>query len=285
MRIKDIDPGTLNHVTFYNEYFKRGRKDLLATIQRSTNRGKSQLNHIETLEAKIAQLSRELSSVRSRLLGMTNLEDRIEALEVKLGQDNQFDNPPIEHEKVRETLHSPATHHTLPNFNTTNSKSSSNVVQHSVRQQLVRCSNSLDPAVTASKNVGHRTPSPHTTHSNKEDSAQYLFPEISNNRELNENITHQDSKELNVDQHHHAVSENVYSRSHKIYSHTISQDSGFFPRYGPSMGNIVSNPIIDEHEHNTSQISVRVTKEISLNALQSGISQFWQTLVNQRGLT
>merc|ERR1719469_1397273 len=68
MRIKDIDQRTVNHVTFYNEYFKRNRKDLLGAIQRSTNRGKSQLNHIETLEAKVDRLSKVIECVQLKLV-------------------------------------------------------------------------------------------------------------------------------------------------------------------------------------------------------------------------
>lgn len=345
------------------------------------------------MEAKLVQLSRELHSVRSRLAGMTNLEDRIEALEVKLGRDNQFDNPPIEHEIVGEPLHIPTIHHTLPNTNTTNNKPSSDFMQHSVRQQSVRCSNPPDPSVTDSQNVGYRILSPHTTHSNKEDSALHLVstkskdrelnknitpqdstqlnidqhhhtvcqnrhstfvyalptantanddsnnkpssdfvqqcarqqsvrcsnppdpsdtgsqkigrrilsPHITNsnkedstlhlvsakskNRELNENIAPQDNTQLNIDQHHHAVRQNEHSISYKNDSGAIAQYSVSFPQYGPSTGNIDPKPIIGEHESDSSQVFLPVTKETNLHALQSGISQFWQTLTNQRSLT
>jgi len=298
IRIKDIDPGTINHVTFYNEYFKRGRRDLLGTIQRSTNRGKSQLNHIETLEAKLVQLSQELYRVHSRLAGMTKLEERIVALELRLGQDNHLEtnlNLPTENETTGEPPNNPIIYlqpskysiHTLSNANTTNNKPSSDLIPHSDRQQSVRCvsSSSPDSSVVASRTLGHRILSPHTTHSNKEDSALHLLSEISNQQELNEDTIYQDSIQPNKDQDHNNIYQNGYSISHKKSLGTIQQNSVLFPQYGPSTGNFESNLIIGENYNNSDHKSVVVTRDIALYPLQSQISQLWQTLVNERSQT
>lgn len=285
-RIKDIDQRTVNHVTFYNEFFKRGRKDLLNTIQRSTNRGKSQTTHIEALEAKLNELARELRHAQLQLEVMGNLEKRVVALELKLGQQNQFElnlRTSGECKTVQDSQNTCMTlpqsstcgTHTPPNVNGTKTQFSSDLMQYSDKQQSVLCGDSPEPLVTDCNTHGHKTP--HTIISSEEVSALRLLSEISHERKSEESLN-----ESRIKPHNSEIDQREYSIPHQSASRTCAEPE-FSLQYGSRTENIDSNPIFDENENN--RVTVPITDEISLNALQSGISQFWQTLVNQRNDT
>jgi len=262
MRIKDIDQKTVNHVTFYNEYFKRNRKDLLGTIQRSTNRGKSQLNHIETLEAKVVRLSEVIDHVQSQLVGMEGLRERVIALELKLSQQNQLESTEETRDAATIYLQSSKTGtHTMHN-------TSSNFMKY----------NNLDSSVSASKPSDQIM---HTTHSSKDISALTLLSEISNERKLDESMNHKDRIQPNSNLHSHTVHRRDYSIPPKYPNRIIPPSSTSQFQHEPSMESLDSNPIIDRNENDRDRTTVTVTDELSLNALQSGIAQFWQTLVNE----
>jgi len=264
MRIKDIDQKTVNHVTFYNEHFKRNRKDLLGTIQRSTNRGKSQLNHIETLEAKVVRLSKVIDHVQSQLVGMEGLRERVIALELKLSQQNQLESTGEKRDAATIYLHSSGTGtHTTHN-------TSSNFTKY----------NNLDSSVSASNPSDQIMHTPHTTHSSKDISALTLLSEISNERKLDESMNHQDRIQSNSNLHSHTVHRRDYSIPPKYPTSIIPPSSTSQFQYEPPMESLDSNPIIDRNENDRDRATVTVTDELSLNALQSGIAQFWQTLLN-----
>lgn len=250
MRIKDIDQRTINYVTFYNEFFKRGRKDLLSSIQRSTNRGKSQTNHIETLEAKLSQLSEEVHRAQLQLAGMESLKQRIITIELKLGQSQLELKPNLyaEKETAAEYLHtSNRDTHSLPTAIKSNDGASSACMQNSVRHQSVGLCDNLDPTAKASDYLNELP----NTNLGEGYSALRLLSEISQhpiaNKTSPENIRH-------------------------------TADSLV---YDQSCGKINLGQNIDGYENSTGHTAVRISDGTSLEALQRGISKFWETLTRE----
>lgn len=83
IRNSDFDANTAKHVTFFNEYFKRGRCDLLKKIQRSTRGGGStpgqdQQREIQTLRDQIATLETTISEMG------VQMEERMRRLELDM---------------------------------------------------------------------------------------------------------------------------------------------------------------------------------------------------------
>jgi len=266
MRIKDIDQRTVNHVTFYNEYFKRNRKDLLGAIQRSTNRGKSQLNHIETLEAKVDRLSKVIECVQLKLLDIKVLQERVTTLELKLIQQNQLESTGGTQDAATIYQQSSETGtHTMHN-------TSSNGMKYNIP----------DLSVTASKLSDRIKHTPHTTHVSKDISALTLLSDISNERKLDETMNYQNRIQSNSTVHSHKAHRNEYSSPNEYHTNIIPQGSTSLLQYEQLMESLDSNPIIGKIENVRDRTPVEVTDELSLNALQSGIAQFWQTLVNEK---
>lgn len=284
MRIKDIDQRTINHVTFFNEFFKRNRKDLLSSIQRSTNRGKSQTNHIETLEAKLTQLSHEVHCVHLQLASMENLKKRIVSLESKLGHQNHLESNLIlsaENETTAEYLHMcKSGTHTPPNANKINDESSSECMQFPVRRQSVGFCDDLDPPAKTSRYLSELR-----TTSMEGDSALRLLSEISNERKLDESMnTHNRLKSIS-DQHYHTVHQSKHSIAHRNSPGATPHDPESLVQYDPSTRNIDLIQTIDGYENNISHTSIAISDKTSLKALQSGISKFWETLTREENRT
>jgi hypothetical protein len=85
IRNSDFDAGTAKHVTFYNEFFKRGRCDLLIKIQRSTRGGSSTSPH--EYQKEINDLRNQVSNLEQKLSDMgTQVEDRVRRLELDMLQ-------------------------------------------------------------------------------------------------------------------------------------------------------------------------------------------------------
>jgi hypothetical protein len=67
IRVADNDPDMAKTVRFYNEFFKRGRHDLLHNIKRSTRGGKDgdENSEIQDLKEKVQYLESELSELQN----------------------------------------------------------------------------------------------------------------------------------------------------------------------------------------------------------------------------
>jgi hypothetical protein len=67
IRVADNDPDMAKTVRFYNEFFKRGRHDLLHNIKRSTRSGKDgeENSEIQELKEKVQYLESELSELHN----------------------------------------------------------------------------------------------------------------------------------------------------------------------------------------------------------------------------
>jgi hypothetical protein len=67
IRVADNDPDMAKTVRFYNEFFKRGRHDLLHNIKRSTRGGKDgeENSEIQELKEKVQYLESELSELHN----------------------------------------------------------------------------------------------------------------------------------------------------------------------------------------------------------------------------
>jgi len=107
LKLSDVDPSTADHLTFYNENFKRGRIDLIRKIKRKTTSnstggaaGKEYFTkltaatkkHIDSLQKEVHDLKDEGKCLRRQLLGITNLTERIVILEKQLGMYKRHDN-------------------------------------------------------------------------------------------------------------------------------------------------------------------------------------------------
>lgn len=83
IRNSDFDANTAKHVTFYNEFFKRGRCDLLKKIQRSTRGGggtpgQDQAREVQSLKEKVVTLEKTISDMGNQM------EERMRRLELDM---------------------------------------------------------------------------------------------------------------------------------------------------------------------------------------------------------
>mmetsp|Transcript_7038 Transcript_7038/g.8143 ORF Transcript_7038/g.8143 Transcript_7038/m.8143 type:complete len:279 (+) Transcript_7038:429-1265(+) len=73
VRTSEYDKESSKHVRFYNEKFKRGRKDLLSQIHRSTrnsNNANNQSQEIKTLKERVSMLERQLYSMQEAFMNL-----------------------------------------------------------------------------------------------------------------------------------------------------------------------------------------------------------------------
>jgi hypothetical protein len=115
----DYDAGSAKHVTFFNEFFKRGRCDLLIKIQRSTRGGpaassqdnsrelQSLRDQISNLEQHISELNNQMQE-RVRRLELDLLQ-RIEQVVMTLQQQQQQ-----QHQSAQTQLHHTAMSMAIP---------------------------------------------------------------------------------------------------------------------------------------------------------------------------
>ncbi len=71
VRTSEYDKESSKYVRFYNEKFKRGRKDLLSQIHRSTrnsNNANNQSQEIKTLKERVSVLESQLYNMRVRVV-------------------------------------------------------------------------------------------------------------------------------------------------------------------------------------------------------------------------
>merc|ERR1712038_61882 len=85
VRTSEYDKESSKHVRFYNEKFKRGRKDLLCQIQRSTRNGNNANNQnqeIKTLKDRVAMLEDEVYRMGQAYM---NLESQMNQMLANMG--------------------------------------------------------------------------------------------------------------------------------------------------------------------------------------------------------